>query len=556
MMETKAWQQYELGVDYKTRINLYKTVNVNEKFYVGDQWAGIKDPKLPTPVLNFLRLILTYKIAAVTDRRVAMNFSILGPGKDDWKIYARQLNDYSKIFWERMKMDYLTKECIADAGKTGDGIFYFYWDDSLRTGQFAETPLRDENGMEIVGEDGNPAMERTEYMGDIAVQLIDNVNFYPGNPNCDDIQKQPYIILIFRDLVSNVRKEAEKNGISKEEIELIGADEETEYMPGDLGKVELEESTKCHVLLKLYKRDGKVYAEKSTRGVVFKPEWDTRLSRYPLAMMNWDKRKSSIHGVGEITYLIPNQMFVNRMLALLQVVQMALGFPKVVYDANRIDGWDNNPMEAVGVNGAIQDVVSIINPPNASFDARSLIDTVIRQTLNMSGANDVVLGNVNPDNTSAFIATRESAMVPLQSIQERFYSMLEDIGMIWMDFWKSYYKGRRIPIQQGDEIVYVPIGDIEDMPVTIKIDAGPSSQWSEVQTIQTAGELFAQGKITLCEYLEMIPDGYITNKDELIETYKQMEELQRQVAEMNLQMQLQQMTQPEMMQQEGAPALI
>ena len=37
MNKTKAWEQYELGVDYKTRIGLYSTVDLNERFYAGDQ---------------------------------------------------------------------------------------------------------------------------------------------------------------------------------------------------------------------------------------------------------------------------------------------------------------------------------------------------------------------------------------------------------------------------------------------------------------------------------------------------------------------------------------
>jgi len=41
MSVTQAWHEYEQGVDYKTRIGLYRTVDLNERFYAGDQWAGI-----------------------------------------------------------------------------------------------------------------------------------------------------------------------------------------------------------------------------------------------------------------------------------------------------------------------------------------------------------------------------------------------------------------------------------------------------------------------------------------------------------------------------------
>ena len=39
-METEIWQQYEQGVDYKARIGLYRTVDLNERFYCGRSVGG------------------------------------------------------------------------------------------------------------------------------------------------------------------------------------------------------------------------------------------------------------------------------------------------------------------------------------------------------------------------------------------------------------------------------------------------------------------------------------------------------------------------------------
>jgi hypothetical protein len=241
---TDAWRQYETGVTYKTRIKLYRTVDINERFFAGDQWVGIPHEDLPTPVLNLIKYASTWKIAAVADRRTSMSFYPEGSSTDgDIGTYARQITGYCDILWERMMMDYLTKEGLKQACITGDYIQYFYWDDSIKTGQ--------------------------EHKGDIATQLVDNVNYYPGNPNSPDVQSQPYIILIFREHIDKVRAEAEKNGVSEEERELIKPDAETEYMSGDRGKIELDDNDKVNVLLRMYKKDGKVWFEKSTRSVVF-----------------------------------------------------------------------------------------------------------------------------------------------------------------------------------------------------------------------------------------------------------------------------------------------
>ncbi len=498
MNKTKAWEQYELGVDYKTRIGLYNTVDLNERFYAGDQWVGIPHEGLPTPVVNFIKYASAWKIAAVTDRRLELNF--FAEGEDDGQdigTYAEQISAYCDQLWERMKMDYLTKEGLKQAAITGDYIQYFYWDGELDTGQALS--------------------------GDINTLLVDNVNYYPGNPNEPDVQKQPYIILVFRELLSRVKEEAKANGIKK--LDEIVADEDWDYTSGDRGKVELEDEGKCNVLLKMYKKKGKVYCEKSVKNIVIQKEKDTKLKRYPVAMMNWETRKNSCHGMAEVTGLIPNQVFVNKILALSQLNQVQTSFPKVLYDKTRIKQWSNKVAGAIPVNGDIDNAARYIAPPNMSYDAWKGLDTTINQTMRMMGANDVTLGNIsNPDNTSAFIATRDAAMVPLQSQQERFYSFIEDIGMIWLDFIQNFYKsGRKIPVVKDGKRTFVPIIDeeINKYTMRLKVDVGPSSMWSEIQAIQTLDNLLARGQITFKQYLERIPSGHIPKKEELLSDTEQ-----------------------------------
>ncbi len=501
MSITRAWQEYEQGVDYKTRIGLYRTVDVNERFYAGDQWAGIPHEGLPTPVVNFIRYASVWKIAAVTDRRLCLKFMAEGVSDgDDISVYARQISAYCDYLWERLKMDYITKEGLKQAAITGDYVQYFYWDASLDTGQAVA--------------------------GDIATQLIDNVCYYPGNPNSADVQSQPYIILLFRELLSKVRQEARENGCKN--ADEITADEDNEFTSGDRGKIELEDDGKCNVLLKMYKKDGSVWCEKCVKNAVVQQPKDTRLTRYPIALMNWDTRKNSCHGAAEVTGLIPNQVFVNKILALSQLNQMQLSFPKVVYDRTRIREWSNKVAGAIAVNGDTAGAAQYLAPPGMSYDAWQGLNATLETTMRMMGANEVTLGNIkNPDNTSAFIATRDAALVPLQSQQERFYAFIEDIGLIWLDFIKQYYRaGRMIPVEQDGTRVFVPLPDnvLQEYTMRLKVDVGPSSMWSEVQVIKTLDNLLKGGKITLKQYLERMPDGYIPLKEELIREAEQREE--------------------------------
>ncbi len=436
----------------------------------------------------------------MTDRRLKMSFFAEGVNDgEDISVYARQISAYCDMLWERLKMDYLTKEGLKQAAITGDYVQYFYWDPDIRTGQ--------------------------ALTGDINTLLIDNVNYYPGNPNTPDVQSQPYIIIAFRELLGKVREEAKKNGC--ENIEEIVSDEDNEYMSGDRGKIELEDAGKCNVLLKMYKKDGRVWCEKSVRGAIVQPEKDTGLTRYPVAMMNWDTRKNCCHGTAEVTGLIPNQVFINKILALAQLGQVQTSFPKVIYDRTRIREWTNRVAGAIAVNGDIGGAAQYLSPPVTSYDAWRGLDVTLQTTMRMMGANDVTLGNIrNPDNTSAFIATRDAAMVPLQSQQERFYSFIEDVGLIWLDFIKNYYRaGRMIPVTDNGQRVFVPIpeGELERFTMNLRVDVGPSSMWSEIQVLQTLDNLLRGGKISFKQYLERMPDGHIPMKDELLAEMLQQE---------------------------------
>ena len=58
--------------------------------------------------------------------------------------------------------------------------------------------------------------------------------------------------------------------------------------------------------------------------------------------------------------------------------------------------------------------------------------------------------------------------------------------------------------------------------MSIKLDVGASSYWSEIASMQTLDNLLMQKQITLVEYLERVPEGYIPKKQELIEAHKRM----------------------------------
>ena len=138
----------------------------------------------------------------------------------------------------------------------------------------------------------------------------------------------------------------------------------------------------------------------------------------------------------------------------------------------------------------------------------------MQTTKDMAGANESALGEANPTNTSAIIVNSKNAVVPLSSIKRRFYQYVEDIGLIWLDFFTSKYIDypvRNLTIQREGKTVIEQIDTslLKDIKLRLKIDVGPSNMWSEAAEIQTLDNLLQQQMISFIEYLELQPDGVV-----------------------------------------------
>ena len=70
---------------------------------------------------------------------------------------------------------------------------------------------------------------------------------------------------------------------------------------------------------------------------------------------------------------------------------------------------------------------------------------------------------------------------------------------------------------------------LKDMPMELKLDVGASSYYSEIASIQTLDNLLQMDKITILQYLERIPDGYIPERRKLVEELRQQMEQQAQM---------------------------
>lgn len=100
--------------------------------------------------------------------------------------------------------------------------------------------------------------------------------------------------------------------------------------------------------------------------------------------------------------------------------------------------------------------IRYLNPPQFSPKFDQNIESLISNTLTQAGANDAALGDIRPDNTSAIIAVREAATMPMQMVQNRYYAFCEEIARIWAEFWMMKYGKRALKIEDETGTWYLP----------------------------------------------------------------------------------------------------
>jgi hypothetical protein len=526
---TEDWRLYEEGRDYKQRIDLFNTVDQNNRMYNDRQWDGVVSNGLPTPQFNVIKRVGNYKISSLMANSIKILYSV-ERGTPEQQAEVEKLNQYVETLWEKLKMEASCENVLKDGFIQGDGGTYYYWDDTYDT--------KEKYGEETI-------------QGNICKEEIDNVCVFPGdcnNPviNTADKPVQPYMLIVFRRTVKDIREEAKRNKVSEADILNITPDEQNEYTAGDRGKIELdqsnkEETGKANVILKMWydPKTKTIMARKSTRNVVIKEDWDTELKLYPIAMMNWEPIKNSFHGMSEVTAMIPNQRYINKSAAMIMLATMYVSYPKLMYDRTMIAQPSTQIGVAIPVNGNTAGAAQYLNPGQISPDVFKWFETVIQYTKDMMGANETALGDTSVTKTaSGIIALQEAAAVPLESIQRRFYQYVEDVALILWDILSSKYKLPRTITytEKGEEInESLDMRILKDARPKAKIDVGPSSRWSEAASMETLDNLLDKQLISDIEYFERIPDGFIKDKQGLLDSRKAMQEQEALMAEQQAQ---------------------
>ena len=298
-------------------------------------------------------------------------------------------------------------------------------------------------------------------------------------------------------------------------------------------------------------KDGMIRWLMCTKEIAIIPERSLNINRYPLVWFPWEKDKNSYHGISPITGQINNQIFINKIYAMAMEYQKNFAFPKLLYDATLIPKWSNKVGQAIAVNGNPQQALfASFAPSGMNTQAIELVESTIQKSKDSLGVYDAALGNVKPDNTSAIIAVQQASAQPLNAQKLDYYQAIEDCVYIILAFERSYAPmlAVKVPVTdqatvaQAEVLQEIDLGQIDFEQVSLKVDVGAASYWSELLNVQTLDNMMQLGIIPdAVTYLESIPDGYIKNKAELIKSIEdkqiqqqqmQMQQVQAQAAEM------------------------
>lgn len=509
----ELWKKYDAVVAYNSSFgkgNYYEKIKVHYDFYNGDQWTGISDKSnLPQMCFNIIKRTLDFKIASLTSSDISVNIEPLEYAEEEYDENGAQiisktdlLNAEIKNIFEKWAFRNLVKRVLRDGGVSGDMCFHTLFNMNKR-------PFR---GI------------APEVQGEIEIELLDSTNVGFGNPNIKDPQKQPWIIVIGRDTVKNLKQEAKNQEIK--------ADNETDYQVSDNFDTEVEiqgdDEGKALYIYIYEKKDDKVLVTKCTKDAIIYENRDTGNSRYQIAFDNWYEQKGTYHGRGEVEGIEPNQIAINKMFALIVYHQMMTAFPPAVYDADVIKSWNNKVGTAFplkGMNGrSIKDVAGYLEPANMSDYIVRTIDLAMQYTKECLGVSDASLGQIDPKNTSAIIAVQKSTAVPLENIKDNLYNLVEQLVLNMIDMMSAKYGIRPVVVSNPDgtrQIVNFDFSELKNMDLKTSIDIGESGYYSAIAVEQTLDNLLTNGFIEFIDYLERMPDERIPRKAELITKLKE-----------------------------------
>lgn len=515
------------------RLGICEQNKINERFYRGDQWHGAAcGGDKPLVRHNIIKRIGDFKISQLSSESVSVRYfaegfsqneavreavkserqklaergsSVYAPvsSENEVALMISALNSYRSTTAARVRLEEVVELALRDAYIRGTGIVYTYYDSDIKTGLFAD------------------AKGKTPILGDIVCERIKVEDIFFGDPACPEVQKQPYIILREQVRASAAAAIAEKYGQTLAAERLAALGDEKITLLTKLFKVTLPDKSE------------RVFALKVTEKEIVRPQFDMGISVYPISLFSWERRDNCIYGDSEITYVIPNQIAINRMTTASVWSAMTAGMPLMVVNGDVVSNdITNEPGQIIKVFGTAEEIdgaVKFITPPDYSAGYIESVNNLISNTLTQCGANEASLGDLQATNTSAIIELREASAKYLLPMKHRYFRFLEDIALIWAEFFMKLYGKRCLKISDENGEWYFPFNaeKYSSLVLSVCVSALIPGIGSEKEAISILSQIFEKGGISAAQYISSLPSELFPNAKELIEELKRGKENER-----------------------------
>jgi len=521
--KTDTWELFEKGRDYLRRMDVYTDTDLNYRMYNGNQWEGANIEGIEKAQYNFIETIVNYKVSTINQNLYAIHFSSENFEQKEFRKNAKRvcelLDKKASSVWEKDQMDQKVRTVSDDAAVNDEGVLYTYYDEET------QSPVN---------------------------EVLNKNDIQYCNEQSSDIQSQPYIIISQRKPVTEIKKIAEREGATAEELRYIVSDSDMYDQAGIDAKYEKEDMVTY--VTKLWKEDGTVWYQSATKYVDIEKPKNTNLTLYPIAHFVWKEKKGWSRGEGEVRGLIPNQLELNKTLArsLLAIKQCAyaqkvVNMDKVV-NPNAVNQVGGIIKTKGGANvDDVRNIFSYIQPASMSTDVSRVMNDLIQITRELKNASEIATGAINPEQASgkAILAIQQASQQPLTKQAIGLKRFIEDVARIWLDMWTIYTpNGMQLEEDTTDpetgeeytQIVDVPASMLENLKGTVRIDITPTSPYDKYARELSIENMFKAGMFNIQKlpelkiYANLLQDDSTMPKQEILEAIDMMEEEQAKIA--------------------------
>lgn len=531
------YQQFELANGFKSSIGLLKEIERSVLFEGGKQWNMDEDIKdFPKITLNIIKQIGKTRKSNIMQNKYgylvnSTNFKSI-----------RKIQDFLKYLSEITNLRKKDLKAVDDDYKKGTAIHYFYWDAEKRG---------------FMNNSG----------GEMRVEVVDIRNFAVANPYLQDIQDQEWVMLVTRERMNALKSKFPK---SAKDIVSDGRSY-TSSTETNQSHVTNEEDF-VNVYIKFFRNfEGQVFFEITTENTMLKeatplnPFYEKGLSRkeepnttsvmdevdreaqrdkrskhvwnlYPFARLVLNERDNCFYGYPITMEYIESQKSINNHYsiydkALQDNVLGGFVFRKGVIDANEITAENGQMIEVDTMpNERIDGAFGRIPVANVPQDSLGYSQGLVGMVRQVAGASNVQLGmsdyagqsgkqtemllnrakENSSDNAMLFNEFKREQANIMFLFAKFFYDneafTLVDHGMN-EDNVKSYMGNNDGGKFNGTEYLE------DDVMIDIQVGSAPS--FSEFTNLELLGLMVQSGQLPFEVYLSMLPDGYVSNREEL-----------------------------------------